>query len=138
MLCMLCLWISCDPSNGSLCFFSQIVDRLEIFVWVCGLCVLVGCAETGGHSHLGRFLGRSMWGLNGRLVGHTELFRYANFAQNTFWCADCAHGCKLRSRISRPTHFGRPWKQALRSTEGFRSTELKPRSDLRFLIRSTG
>ena len=57
------LWllISCDPLNGSLWFLSQIIDRLEIFIWVCGLCGSVGCVGIGHHSHFGRFLGHLFW-----------------------------------------------------------------------------
>ena len=53
--CRLWMTISCDPSNGSLWFLSQIVDRLKIFDWGCGLCVLISCVGAGCHSHFRRF-----------------------------------------------------------------------------------
>ena len=78
-ICELCLVFSCDPLNGSLWFLSQIVDHLEIFIWVCGLCGLVGCAGTGYYSHFGWFLGRPILRSLYCLVRYANLFRYADF-----------------------------------------------------------
>ena len=91
------LVISCDLLNESLCFLYPNVDRLDIYIWVYGLCILVACAGTGGHFHLGWFLDCSVLGLNARLVRHTKIFRYAVFAP------DC--GFKL--------WFGRPLENGL-------------------------
>ena len=76
------IWIvfSCDPFSKSLYFLSQIVDHLEIFVWICDLCCLVDRAWTSSHSHF-RWFSRSssllfcIW-----QDWYAVLFRHADFA----------------------------------------------------------
>ena len=118
------LWISCDLSNGSLYFLSQIVDHLEIFIWVCGLYVLVGCARTGWLSHFGWLLGHLVLSLLCRLVQH------ANFGQISAYhtilvCRRCSR-MWAQALDGRSTHFGMPWQWVVRSIKYFWSTKPVP------------
>ena len=57
---------------------GRLFRYLHLGMW---FVILVVCGGTGGHSHLARFLSRLVWGSIGRLLRHTELFRYVVFAQ---------------------------------------------------------
>ena len=75
------LMISCNPFNGLLRFLSQMVDYLDIFIWVCGLRVLVVCAGTDWFSQFGAIFGSPVLRCLCRLVRHVDLFQYVDFAQ---------------------------------------------------------
>ena len=133
---MIVLVISCDLFNRSLYFLSQIIDHLEVFIWVYGLCVLVGCAGTGHHTHFGWFLGRPVLSSLCQLVRHADLFQYADFASEcspepNFWYtepvryAECVLRCELRALVQSTV-----WKWSAESAPGCEFKSLVQSTDL--------
>ena len=115
------LAFSCNPLNGSLWFLFQMVDRLEIFVWICGLWFLIACSGTGWGSHFRRFSWILWFELHCRQNRYADLFRYAEWTLS----------CTLSPDFSTLTHFDMPFLLSVVSQNQVRSTGVNQCTRLR-------